>query len=222
MVFCVQIEGIPSYNEEQVALVVDDESAFARKVLIILGTPMLPCVINCMKESEMEKAPPEWENVCLGYEVHNRLYSHQAHVEPDEPFPTNTGQDPTDLDQVVKLVKPVMVPAFSSVIVKGLTTETISTGHHLHVMTQVPYPEDEANLPIGLSVLCNYCKLKDSSQSVYLVLRNGTPWPIHLLGVARRMGGHSKSSTQGQSFAQADEGIGPGGGKAKGAQADDP
>ena len=76
MVFWVQIEGIPSYNEEQVTLVVDDESAFARKVPIILGTLTLHQVVNCMKESEMEKAPLEWENVCLGYKVHNRLYSH--------------------------------------------------------------------------------------------------------------------------------------------------
>ena len=38
VVFWVQIEGIPSYNEEQVALVVNDKSAFARKVPIILGT----------------------------------------------------------------------------------------------------------------------------------------------------------------------------------------
>ena len=74
---------------------VDDDSAFARKVPIILGTPTLHCVINCMKESEMEKAPPEWEKVRLGYEVHNRLYSHCANLEPDELFPTNTGQDQT-------------------------------------------------------------------------------------------------------------------------------
>ena len=66
MVFWMQIEGIPSYNEEQVALVVDNKSAFARKVPIILGTPTLHRVINCMKESEMEKAPPKWENVHLG------------------------------------------------------------------------------------------------------------------------------------------------------------
>ena len=71
VVFWVQIEGIPSFNEEQATLVVNDESAFTRKVLIILGTPMLHLVINCMKESEMEKAPPKWENVHLGYEVHN-------------------------------------------------------------------------------------------------------------------------------------------------------
>ena len=182
VVFRVQIEGIPSYDEEQVTLVVDNESAFARKVPIILGTPMLHCVINCMKESEMEKVPPEWENVCLGYEVHNQLYSHWANVEPDEPFPTNTGQDPMDLDEVVKLSKPMVVPAFGSTIVKGLTTETIIMGHCLHIMTQAPYPEDEANLPVRLYVLHNYCEMKDSSQSVYLVLRNGTSQLIHLSG----------------------------------------
>ena len=114
----MQIAGIPSYNEEKVTLEVDNESAFARKVPIILGTLTLHHIVNCMKESEMEKAPPEWENVHLGYKVHNRLYSHQANVEPDEPFPTNNGQDPTDLDEVVKLAKPVVVPAFSSAIVK--------------------------------------------------------------------------------------------------------
>ena len=121
-------------------------------------------------------------------------------MEPDEPFPTNTGQDPTDLDKVVKLAKPMVVPAFSSVIVKGLTTETIITGHHLHVMTQAPYLEDEAKLPVRLYVLCNYCKMKDSSQSIYLVLRSGTSWPIHLLGVALRTSGHDESGTQGRSI----------------------
>ena len=128
---------------------------------------MLHHVINCMKESEMEKAPPEWENVHLGYEMHNRLYSHWANMEQDEPFPTNTRQDPTDLNEVVKLSKPMVVPTFGSTIVKGLTAKTIIMGHHLHVMTQVPYPEDEANLPVRLYVLCNYCEMKDSSWLVY-------------------------------------------------------
>ena len=93
--------------------------------------------------------------------------------------PYSSGED---MDEVVKLSKPVVVPAFSSTIVKGLTDETIITGHWLHVVTQAPYPEDEANLPVRLYVLRNYCEIKDSSQSVYLVLRNGTSWPICLSG----------------------------------------
>ena len=71
VVFCMQIEGISSYDEEQVALVVDDNSAFAHKVPVILGTLTLHRVVNCMKESEMEKAPLEWENVCMAYKVHH-------------------------------------------------------------------------------------------------------------------------------------------------------
>ena len=80
----------------------------------------------------------------------------------------------------MKLSKPVVVPGFSSTIVKGLMEEKIIMGHRLHVMTQVPYPEDEANLPVGLYVLQNYCEMKNSSCSVYLVLSNGTSQPIHL------------------------------------------
>ena len=71
VVFRMQIEGISSYDKEQVALVVDDSSVFAHKVPVILGTPTLHRVVNCMKESEMEKAPPEWENIHMAYEVHH-------------------------------------------------------------------------------------------------------------------------------------------------------
>ena len=116
-------------------------------------------------------------------------------MEPDKLFPTNTGQDPMDLDELVKLAKPVVVPAFSSAIVKGLTTKTIITGHRLHIMMQAPYLEDKANLPIRLYVLHNYCKIKDSSQSIYLVLRNWTSQNIHLSGAARQMSGHGESDS---------------------------
>ena len=72
VVFHVQIEGIPSYDEEQVALVVDDSVvAFTQKVPVILSTPTLHQVVNCMKESEMERAPPEWENVRMAHKVHH-------------------------------------------------------------------------------------------------------------------------------------------------------
>ena len=180
VVFRMQIEGIPSYDEEQVALVVDDSSAFAHKVPVILSTPMLHRVVNCMKESEMERAPPEWENVRMAYEVHHRLLSYQASCEPDEPFPTNTMEDPSDLDEVVKLCNPVVVPAFGSSIIKGRTAETMMTTMKLNVMTQAPYTEDEANLPVSLYVLRMHCNMDPGSRMVHLALRNGTARPIRL------------------------------------------
>ena len=187
VVFRAQIEGIPSYDEEQVALVVDDSSYFARKVPVILGTPTLHRVVKCMKESKMESAPPEWNNVRLGYEIHNRLYSHQANYKLDRPFPTNTNEDPTDLDELVRLTNPVVVPAFGSCIVKGRTTKTMMTGIKLNVMTQAPYAEDEANLPVGLYVMRNRVEMNPGSRTVHLVLRNGTSRPIKM-SAGRKVG----------------------------------
>ena len=41
VVFRVQIEGMKSYDEEQVALVVVDDTKFGHRVPIILGTPTI-------------------------------------------------------------------------------------------------------------------------------------------------------------------------------------
>ena len=47
-------------------------------------------------------------------------------------------------------------------------------------MTQVPYPDDKADLPNGLYVMRMYTELKDGSQSVSVMLQNLTAQPIHL------------------------------------------
>ena len=80
----------------------------------------------------------------------------------------------------VYLTKPVEVPAFGSVIAWGHTKSTMMMGHRLRVMTQVPYPDDDANLPVSLYVLRMYTELHDGSRTVHVVLRNGTSHLIHL------------------------------------------
>ena len=57
VVFGVQIEGITSYDKEQVALVIEDSCSFSKKVLVILGMLTLHTVIRSTKESEMEQVP---------------------------------------------------------------------------------------------------------------------------------------------------------------------
>ena len=172
--FCIQIEGVPSYDEEQVALVIEDTSHFSHKVPVILGTPTLHRVVCRMKESEMENAPPEWQQAQVSYEIANRLYSYRAMYQEKATYPTNTNQDPTDIDEVLKLHEEVVIPAFGSEIIHGMTAKTMMTGNRLKVMTQAPYPEDEAKLPVGLYVLRTYTEMKDGSWNVTVVLRNGT------------------------------------------------
>ena len=61
MVICIQLEGVPEYNEDQVAFVVDDYTIFSWRVPIVLGTPTINCVVVFMKESDMHSAPQEWQ-----------------------------------------------------------------------------------------------------------------------------------------------------------------
>ena len=54
-------------------------------------------------------------------------------------------------------------------------------GSHLNVITQAPYVEDRANLPIGVYMIPTYSELCDGSRSVAVVLRNLTGKLVHLL-----------------------------------------
>ena len=58
----VQVGGVQSYNEDKIALVVLDLSNFAARISIILGTPTISCIINVMKEKEIDTLVTPWAN----------------------------------------------------------------------------------------------------------------------------------------------------------------
>ena len=64
----VQIEGLPHYDEQQVIFVLDDPSGFSARIPVILGTPTINRVIQSMKESEIYKAPIEWQVARVAFE----------------------------------------------------------------------------------------------------------------------------------------------------------
>ena len=49
----VQVDGVHSYSEDQIALVVLDLLNFTERIPIILGTPTISLIINVMKEREI-------------------------------------------------------------------------------------------------------------------------------------------------------------------------
>ena len=95
-------------------------------------------------------------------------------------FPTNTAEDPLDLEEKVLLTDKCTIPGFQSVIAHGRTQRMMMMGNWLNIMTQAPYPEDKANLPNGLYIMRMYTKLKDGSRNVSLMLQNLTAPPIYL------------------------------------------
>ena len=112
----------------------------------------------------------------------------QLNANPGTEYPANTGQNPVDLDEPVLLKDKIIIPVFTSQIVHIWTQKMFMKGHCLNVMVQPPYPEEKAKLPVGLYVQWVYTEMKDGSQNISTVLRNGTGKPIHL--TARWLLGH--------------------------------
>ena len=64
------MDGVQGYGEDQIALVIWDESKFAEWVPVILGTPDINRVVNVMKEKEIDAlAMPVWHICypCVGH-----------------------------------------------------------------------------------------------------------------------------------------------------------
>ena len=177
----VQIPQVPSYNEDQVALIVEDPSIFSRRCPIILGTPTIFRAIQAMKESELHNLEQAWQYVKTGYEyMHFLMNLDDVPVEEGQSFPTNTGRNPIDLDEKLLLKKKQVLLPFSNMMVHCKTRQTQMQGYKLHVMIHAPYPEDKSSLPNGVYILKTYTELKDGSRNVSVVLRNLTSKTIHL------------------------------------------
>ena len=169
----VQILYVPSYDKEQVALVVEDDSSFIRKCPVVLGTPMINCAVRAMKETELEYAPESWQHARYVYEY----ASYMAQFDPEDcdmEMPTNMGENPQDMDEKLFLKKKFTIPAFESAIVHCRTCKFKMLGYRLHVMTWATYLEDEAHLPNGVYILKTYTDLLPGSQNLSVVLRNLT------------------------------------------------
>ena len=50
----VQVDGVQGYNEDQIVLVVQDLLNVVERIPVFLGTPTISCIINVMKEREID------------------------------------------------------------------------------------------------------------------------------------------------------------------------
>ena len=127
----------------------------------------------------MGDAPEAWGSAQHMYEFANYMIQ----LSPEDygmPMPTNTGKNPTDLDELVLLKSKATILAFESINLHCSTRRTMMMGYKLHVMTQAWYPEDRANLLNGVNVVKTYTELHDGSHNVSVVLRNLTGKLVHL------------------------------------------
>ena len=59
----VQVKEIAGYDEDVIFLIVPDGSDFSKRVLLVIGTCTLGCMVNVIKENELDMLSPPWEVV---------------------------------------------------------------------------------------------------------------------------------------------------------------
>ena len=180
VVIHVQVEGVPKYDEDQVAFVVDDNTIFSWRVPVVLGTPTINRIVAVMKESNLNNTPMEWQASKTSYKLANGFLMRRLHLEPEGGFSTNTGENPVDLDETVSLTSKCVALPFELVFVHGCTQRTMMTDHQLNIMTQASYPDDMAALPNRIYITQAYTDMKPGSHQVSVIIRNMTSRPIHL------------------------------------------
>ena len=87
----LQVKEVAEYDEDIVFLVVPDESAFGKRVPMVICTYTLAQVINIINESEMDKISTPWVTVCLAQLLSQCVVTDESHKDEN-----TTGEEITD------------------------------------------------------------------------------------------------------------------------------
>ena len=63
----IQVDRVQGYEKDQIALVILDLSNFVAQVPAILGIPTISCIINVIKEKEIDAWATPWVNAWVAY-----------------------------------------------------------------------------------------------------------------------------------------------------------
>ena len=116
-------------DEDQIVLVMLDLSTFTAWVPVILGTPMISCIMNAIREKEIDSLVTPWVNGHMAY----LLAVQQATVRVEDNKVAAGVLDLTQYDELVKTKDTKMIDAFSSCIIH-MRMMAAYTGVRLNVM----------------------------------------------------------------------------------------
>ena len=165
----VQVEGVRGYDEDQVALVIPDSTAFGSQVPITLGTPIIKWIINVIKDSEIDELSASLNRLRISH----LLACHQAELSIRSKATADQTVDPTNLKEAVKTTKREEIDSFSSKIIHG-QIKTMLLGNNMHVMVQTLKGGDGSCLPHGLSIMNTFTELTTRSKWVAVAVKNLT------------------------------------------------
>ena len=163
----VKVPCVQGYNEDQIAIVMDDPGM--SEWLVILGTPTLYHVMEVIKESEISKLAVPWASSQVSWlmrDVQAKLGQVVVNDVANKPIL------PLNVDEVVRVTSKCTVPPFGDKTIHG-KVNLILYSYKMNVMTH-GLEKRSPSLPLGIDVQTVYATLADGSNRVMVVLRNNT------------------------------------------------
>ena len=170
VIIWVQVDRVQGYGEDQIALVIPDLSNFVVRIPVILGTPTISCIINIMKEKEIDALAMPWVNARV---VHLLSVHRMTAIKVGDKIMEKPSSD--DNDKVVFTWNAETIEAFSSHVVQ-VRAERAATGGCINVMTQALWTGD-GYLPQGFTLQNAYMELRQGSKNAVVVIRNSMAYP---------------------------------------------
>ena len=163
----VKAPGVEGYDEDQIAIVMDDPGMTEWPV--ILGTPTLYQVMEVIKESEISKLAVPWASSRVSWLMRDVLAKLGQVVMNDT---ANKPITPLHVDEEVRVASKCTVPPFGHKAIHG-KVNLILHGYKMNVMTH-GLEKRLSSLPLGIDVQTVYATLANGSNRVTAVLRNNT------------------------------------------------
>ena len=163
----VQVPYVKGYNEDQIAIVMEDPGL--KDFQVILGTATIYRVMEVIKESEISELAVPWASSRLSWlmrDVHARM----SQVVVDDV--ANKSVVPLSVDEVVRVNHKCRVPPFGHKVIHG-SVSLVLQGYRMNVMIH-GLEKRSPSLPLGIDVQSAYATLSTGSNRVAVVLRNNT------------------------------------------------
>ena len=163
----VKVPGIAGYDEDQIAIVMDNPSM--TEWLVILGTPTIYRVMEVIKESEISKLAVPWASSRISWLMRD-VVAKLGQVKVNDI--TNKPITPLHVDEVVRVASKCTVPPIGHKAIHG-KVNLVLHGYKMNVMTH-GLEKWSPSLPLGIDVQTVYATLADGSNRITVVLRNNT------------------------------------------------
>ena len=149
MMMNVQVPCVKGYNEDQIAIVMEDPGL--KDFQVILGTAMIYRVMEVIKESEISELAVPWASSQLSWlmrDVHARM---SQLVVNDM---ANKSVAPLSVDEVVRVSHKCKVPPFGHKVIHG-SVSLVLQGYRMNVMNH-GLEKRSPLLPLGIDVQSPY------------------------------------------------------------------